>query len=97
MSPREKAQNEIAEFLREHRDYFTAPYGVLTGMTALRRGGKARNITFGVARSLDASILILSPTRIRVSGQGGSAYLFKGDFGSVSELIEHFEEAIKGR
>lgn len=97
MSPREQAQHVIAEFLHAHRRTFSAPYGVIEGMSTLPRGGKVRNITFGVARYLDAHITIFSPTRIRVEGQGALAYKVDGDYRSTEELIAQLSEAFELR
>lgn len=87
-SPRELAQARLVDYLNAHGRYWNAPYGVLTGMRDLPRGGKARSVTFGVARWLDASVLILSPTRIDVRGEGALAPDVEGQYTSVEQLIE---------
>jgi hypothetical protein len=93
MSPREKAQEEIEDYLSED-NYFNAPYGILGGMKPIGKG-KIRTIAFGVLRYLDAEIEIWSPTDIRVTGQGGLSYKFEGNYGSVSTLIDHFKKETK--
>jgi hypothetical protein len=93
MSPREEVQRKLVEFL-EGTGYFTAPYGILEGMTSMGKG-KARTVTFGVARYLDATATIFSPARISVRGQGGLASRFEGEFKGLDELVKHFREAIK--
>lgn len=77
-SAREITQAEIAAWLLAHQDRFTAPYGVLSGIEAVRwtKGGKIRTITFGIARSLDATLLIWSANRISVSARGGASSKF---------------------
>lgn len=93
MSPRAQTQNEILDFLNRHENYFNAPYGILSGTVAFGKG-KARQITFGVSRYLDASITILAPNKIKVRGQGGLTYKFEGEFSSSQELIKHFEQEL---
>jgi hypothetical protein len=92
MSPREQAQNEIAEWLENHTGRFTAPYGVIAGTRDLPKGGKVREVVFGVARYLDASVTIWSPTKIQVRGQGALESKVHGDFNSVKSVIEHLEK-----
>lgn len=75
-SAREITQAEIAAWLLAHQDRFTAPYGVLSGIEAVPKGGKIRTITFGIARSLDATLLIWSANRISVSARGGASSKF---------------------
>jgi hypothetical protein len=93
MSPREKAQEDIVEYL-ENDPYFTAPYGITEGMQSIGKG-KIRVVGFGVSRYLDANIEIWSHKDIRVKGQGGLAYKFEGNFASVDALISHFKKETK--
>lgn len=88
ISPREKAQQEILDFLNAHEDKFTAPYGILSGLQDLPNGGKVRTITFGVARHLDATINVWSPTRIQIEAQGAYASHIAGDWNSVEQVIK---------
>ena len=94
MSEREQIQNNIVAFLEQHINAFDAPYGVLTGLNPMKRGGKVRTITFGVARYLDATINILSPNNIIVNGQGGLAYKIKGNYKSESEVLTALQTLI---
>ena len=89
MSPREQSQEQVLSYLRSNEDCFTAPYGIIPGMKSIGKG-KARTITFGIAGYLDAEVLILSPNKITVRGQGKLAYLFDGIFTSTDDLIRHF-------
>ena len=60
MSEREKLANRIYEYLVTSNK-FTAPYGVIQGIHAPKSGrGKVRTITFGFARTLDATLYIWS-------------------------------------
>lgn len=88
VSEREMIQLQIEEFLVNNSEKFTAPYGILTGMEELPKGGKVRTITFGVARSLDATIYIFSPKNITVRTQGGLGYKIEGNYKSVNELMD---------
>jgi hypothetical protein len=89
MSAREEAQQKLVEHLNEHSDFWTAPYGILDGMHDIKRGGKVRTITFGVARSLDATIFIWSPGNITIDGRGPLEYRVSGNFDSVGAVIGH--------
>ena len=82
-SPREQAQEQIAAVLREQEtDRWTAPFGVLCGMDPNK---KYRSITFGVARTLDAHIMIYSPRFIIYHDSRGRNEKFK----SVEELLAY--------
>ena len=62
MSTREQLQQRLAEWIGTWQ---TAPYGVLTGIHARQDGpGKYRSITFGLARTLDAELMIWSEKRL---------------------------------
>lgn len=93
MSPREEAQQKLVEYLDSDPDRWDAPYGVIGGLADLPRGGKVRNVTFGVARYLDAHATIWSPTRIVIEGQGSLASNVEGEFASVDAAIEHLKGA----
>lgn len=70
MSPREQIQNQLTDWLETTSDKWTAPYGILPGMEDLPRGGKVRTITFGMARWLDATVYIWSPTKFTFRAAG---------------------------
>lgn len=91
MSEREEVMWKIYDHLCEHTDVWSAPYGVLQGLHAGSRGGKYRTITFGVARLLDATVLIFSPTKLVVQAQGGLAPYVEGEYGDVEELFMRLE------
>ena len=93
MSEREQIQNEINAFLEQNGNYFNAPYGILDGMESFGKG-KVRVITFGVARYLDATVKIYSPTNIQVRGQGALLYKFQGFYRNAKDLINHFKSQI---
>ncbi len=88
MSPREIVQNQIVEALNKRSDYFDAPYGIIDSIAKTSKGGKIRTVTFGVARYLDGYIEIFSPNRIKISGQGGLAYKYEGNYKSVEEVLD---------
>jgi len=58
---------------------FTAPYGVLQGQHVNAKGTKYLSITFGRARTLDASVEIYNRNFmiLRISGMGGTGQVFK--------------------
>ena len=95
-SPREEIQNRIVEFLGQHQDVFNAPYGILTGLVPTARGGKARQITFGRAATLDATITIYSPSQIRMHCRGPHAKKLglTSTFSSPEILIRWIRESM---
>jgi hypothetical protein len=94
VSPREQLQNEIFDWLeaRSHSQ-FTAPYGVIASIEPTKSGkGKVRMITFGKARSLDATLFIFSAKDIRAQAAGPLAYKLDGvKFTSKEELFATLE------
>jgi len=90
MSPREQLQEELYYWIESRsQSRFTAPYGVISSLDNIKSGkGKVRTITFGVARSLDATIFIYSPKDIRLTAAGPLAYKLDGStFKSKEELL----------
>lgn len=87
-SPREELQDQIVEFLQSD-PRFNAPYGILTGMRPYGRG-KIREVTFGIAAYLDATIEIIQTDDIHVKGRGRLAYKYCGRFKSFEELKQKF-------
>lgn len=53
----ESIQNELYEYILS-KGVFNAPYGVLTSDHVSKKGFKSKAITFGRARTLDATIEI---------------------------------------
>jgi len=80
-SPREQLADRIAQFIEDRPDTFHAPYGVLRSLDRLPRGGAVRTITFGCARTLDATLFIWGPTRITLQSSQGPE-----DFQSEAEV-----------
>lgn len=86
MSEREELQNRIVAWLNDRRDRFSAPYGILPDLQRLKRGA-VRTVTFGVARYLDATLFIWSPTNLVIqTNRGGRS------FTSEAELYQAFED-----
>ena len=86
MSPREQVQSMVAGWITDHRQ-FNAPYGVLEGLQSLKSGGKVRTITFGICRTLDATLFIFSPTNLKLHTSQGD-----WSFKSVEEFQRHCAE-----
>lgn len=92
-SPREQVQDRLVEFLEEHSNVFTAPYGVLPGLQKVKNGpGKVRTVTFGLARFLDATAYIWSPVKISVDAAGPAMHRIAGNYATVDELIKTLNE-----
>ena len=82
MSDREELAGRVETFLHE-QGVFDAPYGILARKHA---SGKYREITFGRARFLDATVRVYTPKYIMVKWRGRhrnesgafGGYVFKG-------------------
>lgn len=93
MSPREQIQNELVAWLETTSTKWTAPYGIMPGLTDLPKGGKVRTITFGVARWLDCTIFIWSPTKFTFRANGSmSSGLNNLECSSVDSVIKVLTE-----
>ena len=67
MSQREDLTRRIVLWLQERQQTFSAPYGVLDSLKPVDgRSGYFRQITFGIARIMDATIDVWSPTNLVV-------------------------------
>ena len=86
-SPRAVAAKQIEAYLENNTARFNAPYGILSSLVKFGHG-KARSITFGVARYLDATICIIQPNRIEIDGQGALANKYIGTYHSVQEVLD---------
>lgn len=97
MSKRQEIQEDIADHIRSV-GHFNAPYGVIEGMQPMGRG-KKRTISFGVSRTLDATIDIVSPKNIQLSGRGPLAGAWgiewANKFESADELKRFINEHTK--
>ncbi len=78
MTPREQVQNQLTDWLETTSGKWTAPYGILPGLERFKKGGAVRTITFGIARSLDATVYIWSPTKFTFKAAGPLAYDLDG-------------------
>lgn len=90
MSKREEIQDDLVAFMETRN--FNAPYGILVGFRELKGGGKARQITFGVSRYLDAEITIWSDKNFTASGQGALAYRLQPKYHSLEVLKNDLAE-----
>lgn len=87
MSAREEAQKKLVEFLLEHREKFNALYGVIEGLKPMGYG-KVRIISFGIARCLNAEIVIYKENNISINGSGALVSKYCGHFTSVEQVIQ---------
>lgn len=89
MSPREQTQNQLVDWLETTSGKWTAPYGIIPSMEPMPKGGKVRTITFGIARSLDATVYIWSPTKFSFRAAGPASWGLDGTIcKSLDEVIE---------
>ena len=66
---------------------FSAPYGVLTGEHVNKKGSKFRAVTFGRARTLDATVEIYNRNFIVVRTSRHGSQTFK-DAASMQSFLE---------
>jgi hypothetical protein len=85
----EQIQNAVYEWARNNAT-LTAPYGVLTGEHVNKKGKPYRSVTFGRARTLDATVEIYNRNFIilRTSNNGSVIKILK----SYSELERELEK-----
>lgn len=71
----QEIQNAVYEYCVNRSD-FTAPYGVLTGEYANKKGIKYKSVTFGRSRTLDATVEIYNRNFmiLRTSSYGSEVY-----------------------
>jgi hypothetical protein len=78
----EQIQETVYQWAVNHN--FAAPYGVLTGEHTNAKGSKYRSVTFGYARTLDATIEIYNRNFIVVRTSN-----------SVTEVVKSFDDLMK--
>jgi hypothetical protein len=66
---------------------FNAPYGVLTGNHTSKNGTKYKSVTFGRARSLDATVEIYNRNFIIVRTSRHGSQVFK-KYEDLSQFLE---------
>lgn len=82
MSGREKIQEDLYRVICDLG--FNAPYGVICGQETY--GAKARTITFGRPRTLDATLRIFGPGFIQIKTSRNGTAAFTGP-AAVAEAI----------
>lgn len=68
-------QTHVEQWARSKN--FTAPYGILTGQHVNKKGAKYLSVTFGRARTLDATVEIYNRSFIRVITSQHGSQVFK--------------------
>jgi len=89
-NPKKLHSSDIQSLIEEwaqSRGTFTAPYGILTGSHTNSKGRKYLSVTFGYARSLDATVEIYNRSFIvvKTSSNRYNAQVFK----SYEEPMEY--------
>lgn len=89
-SAREALTTRVFEYL-VNAGKFTAPYGVLMGLHTPASGrGKVRTVTFGFARTLDATLYIWSPTRLDFRTSRDGDRTFTSEHAFYDYCAEHY-------
>lgn len=70
------------------RDDFTAPYGVLSGEHTNKKGAKYKSVTFGRAKTLDATVEIYNRNFIVLRTSNNGTEVFK----NYNELMDKLKE-----
>ena len=80
---------EIQKFICDwaHTKNFNAPYGILEGEFTNKKGKKYKSVTFGRARTLDASVEIYNRNFIVVKTNRHGVQSFK-DYDSLMNFLE---------
>lgn len=96
MSVREDIQNRILTYVHE-RGVFSAPYGILDGKhTHPKTGRSYRSVTFGKARTLDATVNIYGPKYLQFQFSGSlydhGAHRDSIVFKSVDEFLAFLDK-----
>jgi hypothetical protein len=81
----EEIQNAVYEWALTKN--FTAPYGVLTGEFKSQKGTKYRAVTFGRARTLDATVEIYNRNFMVLRTSRDGSEVFK-DYDSLMIRLE---------
>jgi hypothetical protein len=80
MSLREAMQDRIVTWLSERSTTFNAPYAILPGRLPMGRGW-VRTVTFGMARTLDATLTIWSERKLTLqSSRGDETFTSEAEF-----------------
>lgn len=69
---------------------FTAPYGVLTGQHINKKGKKFHSVTFGYARTLDATVEIYNRNFIVFRTNATGSEVFKSYDELMAELTNRY-------
>lgn len=87
VSARALCQQRVANWLRARSHTFNAPFGVLESMEKPEHGhGYVRVVTFGIAGTLDARLLIWRPDRLElVTSRSNETTVFA----SIEEFFAH--------
>ena len=88
MSARRDEFQKFVSFLYENDKFFTAPYGIIQGTIDGKHAGSvvAYTVTFGQARTLDATLKVFSDKRVELDSTGYYER-FNGTYKSVDEVI----------
>lgn len=83
----QQIQNMISQWAQNHG--FTAPYGVLTGQQTSKNGAKFLTVTFGYARTMDATVEIYNRNFmiLKISGRPPEVYKTVADLQQALNLL----------
>ena len=84
-------QDHIVEWALAQKT-FTAPYGVLDGESVNAKGMKYRSVTFGFARTLDATVKIFNRNFMLFESSRGQREVFKNITDLMTYLNDQFGE-----
>lgn len=79
-------QQNIYDYI-VNRDCFNAPYGVLTGNHTNKKGTKYLSVTFGYARTLDATVEIYNRNFMVFRSSRNGSTVFK-DYQTLMDYLK---------
>lgn len=95
MSARKDVFDEFVAFLNENAAFFNAPYGIIESTIPGKHVGSvvAYTVTFGQARTLDATVKVFSDKKIVLESRGYYER-FNGEYKDIQDLVAIFLEYI---
>ncbi len=93
-TPKSQNFDGLSKFFQDNATKFTAPFGILEGTGTSKKGKAYKTITFGFARTLDASINYYNRKFILVYSRGPLSRELQPKYESVESLITDLEKLI---
>ena len=98
MSARHEDFKRLVEHLNLYSDFWNAPYGILESRMDGASAGSviAYTVTFGCSATVDAEVLVYSPSRIVLKSRGRMEHL-NGSYNSMDRLVSALHKFFSGK